>query len=62
MEKKTYTVNEIATLLGVGRHTAYNLVNRADFPKIVVGRRYVIPIQAFDNWLEKTACGGVDFE
>ena len=42
----------IAEYLGVGRATAYNLVNSEGFPRVMVGRRIVVPKDAFLNWVE----------
>ena len=52
MEKMTMTVQEIQEALGVGRNVAYNLVNRADFPALRVGRKIIIPRAAFLRWLD----------
>lgn len=52
MEKLTLTVPDIQQALGVSKNTAYELVNRADFPKLRVGKRILIPRDAFIRWLE----------
>lgn len=59
-EKKAYTVSEVAQLLGIGKNTAYNLVNRADFPKIIIGRRFLIPAGALESWLMDASRGDTD--
>lgn len=38
---------------GIGKNTAYALVNREDFPKIRVGRKILIPRDALNRWLER---------
>ena len=48
-------VDDIAKFLRIGRVQAYNLVRTEGFPKIMVGKRIVIPRQAFENWLNTTA-------
>ena len=53
------TVQEVADSLGVCVPTAYGLVNRPGFPKIRVGRRILIPREAFIRWLNEEASGGV---
>jgi excisionase family DNA binding protein len=50
-EKLAYNVPEMAAMLGVGLPAAYNLCNRADFPALKVGGRYIIPKQALEHWL-----------
>ena len=52
-EKLAYSVSEMAKVLDIGRNTAYELVNRADFPAIKVSeRRIIIPIDGLKRWLE----------
>ena len=52
MEKLTLTVDELKDALGVGRRQAYELVNRADFPAIRLGKRILIPRDALMRRLE----------
>lgn len=51
MEKKAYTVAEMAKVLGIGRDKAYDLVHREDFPAIRIGGSYIIPAANLDQWL-----------
>jgi excisionase family DNA binding protein len=56
VEKLAYSVREVAEILGVGRNTAYYLVNGPDFPSIRLGdKRIVVPVDALDAWLEARA-------
>ncbi len=55
VEKLTVTVPEMAKMVGVSTCTAYNLIHRADFPVIRVGRRAVIPVDALKRWIEAQA-------
>ena len=43
LERKTVTVKEAATLLGIGRDTAYAAVRDGTLPSIRLGKRLVIP-------------------
>ena len=56
--KATYSVHELADSLGIGLNKAYELVNRDDFPKIRLGKRFLIPIDPLNRWLEAQALGG----
>lgn len=47
-----YTVDELSHALSLGKNSTYELVNRPDFPKIRVGRKYLIPKAPLDKWLE----------
>ena len=49
--KKTYTVDEFAHILGIGRGTAYAAIKRGEIPHLRIGRRIVIPTQVVENLL-----------
>ena len=51
LERKTVTVKEAATLLGIGRDTAYAAVRDGTLPSIRLGKRLVIPIAALNKLL-----------
>lgn len=53
MEKLTMSVPEMAQALGISRAKGYDLVNRADFPKLRLGRKIVVPTEAFHHWLAR---------
>lgn len=57
MEKLAYSVLEMQKALGIGRNAAYQLVSRADFPTVHVGKRIVIPVEALKEWLKKNGTG-----
>ncbi len=51
-DRLTYTVDEVARMLGISRGLAYEMVNRGELPSIRLGRRLLIPCRAFHLWLE----------
>lgn len=51
--KKTYTVAEIASMLGIGRTSAYNLVKENHFKVVKIGASIRISKKSFDDWLNK---------
>lgn len=51
----TYTVPEAAAAVGISRNNAYQLVNRADFPSVRIGGRWVVPKDSLRRWLESQA-------
>ena len=51
-ETLTYTVDEIAGLLGVARGVAYESVRNGEIPATRVGRRWLIPRKRFHAWLD----------
>jgi excisionase family DNA binding protein len=51
MNKDAMNVDELAERLGISRPKAYELVKQKDFPSIPLGRRIIIPVKAFEEWL-----------
>lgn len=49
----TYSIQEIAEMLGIHLITAYNLAKQQGFPAIRIGRRIVVPKAAFERWLDQ---------
>jgi excisionase family DNA binding protein len=60
MERRVYTVEEVASLLGLSRNHTYALARAGTlpFPCFRLGRRYVIPIEPFEEWLNGGGKGG----
>lgn len=50
-QKLTMNVAELSEQLGISKPTAYTLTRREDFPALHIGRRVVIPVEAFQQWL-----------
>lgn len=50
-EKKTYTVKEIASILGISEKVAYSLVKSGSFRCIRIGRAIRVSKDSFDSWL-----------
>jgi excisionase family DNA binding protein len=57
-EKKTYSVEEAARVIGWSRVKAYEAVKQGVLPAIRFGRRIVVPVAALDRWLETAGAGG----
>lgn len=53
MEKLTYTVDELAQALSIGRNQAYNLCHEQGFPSIRIGKRLIIPVDSLREWLKE---------
>lgn len=51
--KRTYTVEEIAKILGIGRTAAYNLVHSGVFKMVRIGSSIRVSKVSFDDWLDK---------
>ncbi|MDO8636752.1 MAG: helix-turn-helix domain-containing protein [Dehalococcoidia bacterium] len=50
-ERRTFTVQEAAHVLGIGRTSAYEAVRRGDIPVIRVGKRLLVPRAALEKLL-----------
>ncbi len=51
-ERRTYTVEEIAQILGIGRTSAYPLVKEGHFKIVRIGNAIRISKRSFDEWLD----------
>ena len=51
-QSRTYTVNDIAAILGLGRATAYRLANSGAFKTIRIGNMIRISRKSFEDWLK----------
>ena len=49
---------DVQAVMNISRAGAYQLMHRADFPVIMIGKRMVVPRDKFLEWVEKnTGCG-----
>jgi excisionase family DNA binding protein len=53
--RRTYRIEEVAKLLGVGRNAAYEAARRGDFPTLKIGKRLVAPKAPIDRMLDGKA-------
>lgn len=51
-ERRTYTVDDIALILGIGRTSAYILVKEGHFKIVRIGNAIRISKRSFDEWLD----------
>lgn len=52
-ESRTYTVDQIAAILGIGRTSAYKLVKEGHFKMVRIGYAIRISKKSFDDWLDR---------
>lgn len=50
-QNRTYTVNDIAAILGIGRTSAYKLTTSGAFKTIRIGNAIRISQKSFEEWL-----------
>lgn len=53
MEKITYSIQEVAELLGISKSYAYELTRSGVIPSILLGKKRIIPKEYFHNWLNQ---------
>ena len=54
-EKRCYTVDDLMSILCVGRKAIYSLIHRKAFPAIRIGSiGYRIPRESFDAWMNQS--------
>ena len=58
MDRLTFTVTEVAELLGISRTSAYECVRRGEIPSLTLGRRVVISRVALDALLNTSIDDG----
>ncbi|MGH1048433.1 helix-turn-helix domain-containing protein [Bacillus mycoides] len=46
-------VTHVEEILGIAKRTAYDIMDQKGFPLVKIGRKKVVPRDAFFNWLEK---------
>ena len=51
-QNRTYTVDDIAAILGIGRSSAYKLAKSGAFKIIRIGNMIRISRPSFEDWLE----------
>ena len=51
-ERRIYTVDDIAQILGIGRTSAYILVKEGHFKIVRIGNAIRISKRPFDEWLD----------
>ncbi len=54
IDRQTLTVEEAATLLGIGRNSAYQAIARGELPALRLGRRLLVPRAALDRHLAES--------
>ena len=51
--KKNLNVRELSEYLGIGRATAYELVNSDGFPFFRIGKKILVNVDALQVWIEQ---------
>lgn len=54
-DRMTYSIEEAASMLGLGRNSAYEAARAGQLPAIRIGRRLLVPKAALDKMLSGEA-------
>ena len=60
LDKLTYTVTEVAELLGISRTSAYECVRRGEIPSLRLGRRLLVTRAGLEQLLDLHSVVAVD--
>lgn len=55
IDRKVYSIPEVAEMLGISKSYAYELVKRKQIPVLELGTRKVVPKVRFDNWIDNNS-------
>ena len=55
LNRMTYKIDEVATMLGLGRTTIYKLIDEGQLSRIKVGARTLIPVSDVEALLQREA-------
>jgi len=47
------TVKEVGERLGMSKNVTYKLINLNGFPKVIVGRKILIPEEEFEKYMKQ---------
>ena len=53
MDELLIPVNEVARRLSVGRSQVYELLASGQLPRVKLGRRTLVPVQALQAWVDR---------
>ena len=60
-EKLTFSVEEAAKLLGIGRNLCYEKVKTGEIPVLKIGRRLLVPKAALEKLLNEPKSSDLTF-
>lgn len=55
MEKKTFSAGETSLRIGISKSKTLQMLDRGEIPAIRIGRNWLVPEKALDEWLTRRA-------
>lgn len=55
MEKKTFSAGETSLRIGISKSKTLQMLDRGEIPAIRIGRNWLVPEKALDEWLTSRA-------
>lgn len=59
MDTRLLTTEEVAVILHCSRRYVYQLIGTGDFPKMKVGKKYLIPADELDRWVHNSCAASM---
>jgi excisionase family DNA binding protein len=53
-EERYLRVKDVGEILGFGLNKTYDIVRLRGFPKVRIGRSYLIPLSLFSDWMKSS--------
>jgi excisionase family DNA binding protein len=57
--RRTIDVAEVGRILGISRNLAYTAVRDGTIPSLKIGKRVVVPLEAFERYIASNTSGGI---
>lgn len=55
MDKKTFSAGETSLRIGISKSKTLEMLSRGEIPAIRIGRNWLVPEKALDEWLNNRA-------
>jgi excisionase family DNA binding protein len=52
MDKLVYSAKDISRMLSISMNKVYELLHEDKIPYVKIGKKFIIPKKAFENWLD----------
>lgn len=59
-KKMALSVADVGEVLGISKPKVYDLLNLPGFPRLRIGRRWIIPREPLEEWIRARAEDGGD--
>lgn len=57
IDKQFYTTGDIQKITGFSKQTIYSLINRNEIPCMRIGKKFLIPVKMFEDYVSSAVAG-----